>query len=164
MVDCSIFSEINKREVNGVKKEKRRRGMFGRPARLLRQLGGIFSTLGYNSGLQSASVVKMSDAVERLYKAVLARRFGDPATSKTAKLFLAGRSKMAQKLGEEAIEVVIDAARGDRPAVIVESADLVYQLVVLWAEMDIAPADVWDEMLRREQTQGIAEKLPKQAA
>jgi phosphoribosyl-ATP pyrophosphohydrolase len=164
MVDRSIFSEIDKREVNAMKKEKRRRGMFGRPARSLRQLLRVFLTLGKNSKLHSASVVKMSDAIERLSKAVLARRFGDPATSKTAKLFLAGRSKMAQKLGEEAIEVAIDAARGDRPAVIVESADLIYQLVVLWAEMDIAPADVWDEMMRREQTQGIAEKLPKQAA
>jgi phosphoribosyl-ATP pyrophosphohydrolase len=106
----------------------------------------------------------MSDAIDRLYDAVLSRRGGDPAVSRTAQLFLAGRSKMAQKLGEEAVEVAIDAARGDRPAVIAESADLVYQLVVLWAEMNIAPDDVWAEMTRREQTQGIAEKLPKQAA
>ena len=106
----------------------------------------------------------MSDAIDRLYEAVISRRGGDPTASKTAKLFLAGRSKMAQKLGEEAIEVVIDAARGDRPAVVAESADLIYQLVVLWAEMNIAPDDVWAEMVRREQTQGIAEKLPKQAA
>jgi phosphoribosyl-ATP pyrophosphohydrolase len=106
----------------------------------------------------------MSDAIDRLYDAVLSRRGGDPAVSRTAKLFLAGRSKMAQKLGEEAVEVAIDAARGDRPAVIAESADLVYQLVVLWAEMNIAPDDVWAEMTRREQAQGIAEKLPKQAA
>lgn len=106
----------------------------------------------------------MVDAIGRLFEAVLARRGGDPTTSKTAKLFLAGRSKMAQKLGEEAVEVAIDAARGDRPAVIAESADLIYQLVVLWAEMNIAPDDVWAEMARRERTQGIAEKLPKQAA
>jgi phosphoribosyl-ATP pyrophosphohydrolase len=106
----------------------------------------------------------MSDAIDRLYDAVLSRRGGDPAVSRTAKLFLAGRSKMAQKVGEEAVEVAIDAARGDRPAVIAESADLVYQLVVLWAEMNITPDDVRAEMTRREQTQGIAEKLPKQAA
>jgi phosphoribosyl-ATP pyrophosphohydrolase len=84
--------------------------------------------------------------------------------SKTAKLLLAGRSKMAQKVGEEAVEVAIDAARGDRSAVIAESADLVYQLIVLWAEMNIAPDDIRREILRREQAQGIAEKLPKQAA
>jgi phosphoribosyl-ATP pyrophosphohydrolase len=106
----------------------------------------------------------MSDSIDRLYEGILSRRGGDPTSSKTAKLFLAGRSKMAQKLGEEAIEVVIDAARGNRPAVVAESADLIYHLVALWAEMNIAPADVWAEMVRREQMQGIAEKLPKNAA
>ena len=106
----------------------------------------------------------MSDAVNRLYKAVLARRGLSPETSRTAKLLAAGRSKMAQKLGEEAVEVAIDAARDDRAAVINESADLVYHLVVLWAAMGISPGDVWNEMARRERAQGIAEKLPKAAA
>ena len=106
----------------------------------------------------------MSDAVNRLYKAVLARRGQSPESSRTAKLLAAGRSKMAQKLGEEAVEVAIDAARGDRAAVINESADLLYHLVVLWAAMDISPSEVWDEMARRERAQGIAEKLPKVAA
>jgi phosphoribosyl-ATP pyrophosphohydrolase len=106
----------------------------------------------------------MNDTVQRLYQAVLARRGQDPATSRTAKLLAAGRNKLAQKLGEEAVEVAIDAARDDRAAVICESADLVYHLVVLWAEMGIAPSDVWDEMARREKAQGIAEKKPKAAA
>jgi phosphoribosyl-ATP pyrophosphohydrolase len=106
----------------------------------------------------------MSDAVNRLYKAVLARRGHSPDSSRTAKLLAAGRSKMAQKLGEEAVEVAIDAARDDRAAVVNESADLIYHLVVLWTAMGIAPADVWNEMARRERVQGIAEKLPKAAA
>ena len=106
----------------------------------------------------------MSDAVNRLYKAVLARRGQSPETSRTAKLLAAGRSKMAQKLGEEAVEVAIDAARGDRAAVINESADLLYHLVVLWTAMGIPPSEVWAEMARRERAQGIAEKLPKVAA
>jgi phosphoribosyl-ATP pyrophosphohydrolase len=106
----------------------------------------------------------MSDAVRRLYEAVMARRGLDPATSRTAKLLAAGRSKLAQKVGEEAVEVAIDAARNDRPAVISESADLIYHLVVLWAEMGIAPRDIWTEMARREKSQGIAEKRPKAAA
>jgi phosphoribosyl-ATP pyrophosphohydrolase len=105
-----------------------------------------------------------SHIVQRLYEAVLARRGLDPAQSRTAKLFAAGRAKMAQKLGEEAVEVAIDAARNSRPAVIAESADLVYHLVVLWAEMGIEPADVWKEMARREKAYGIAEKVPKEAA
>jgi phosphoribosyl-ATP pyrophosphohydrolase len=106
----------------------------------------------------------MSDAVRRLYEAVLVRRGRDPTTSRTAKLFAAGRSKMAQKVGEEAIEVAIDAAKDNRGAVIAESADLIYHLVVLWAEMGIKPGDIWAEMIRREKSFGIAEKIPKQAA
>jgi phosphoribosyl-ATP pyrophosphohydrolase len=71
---------------------------------------------------------------------------------------------MAKKLAEEAIEVVIDAMNGEREAVIRESADLVYNLVVLWAEADIRPQDVWDEMARRERLFGLAEKVPKKLA
>lgn len=102
--------------------------------------------------------------LKRLYVAVLARRGLDPANSRTAKLFAAGRAKMAQKLGEEAIEVAIDATRNNRGAVIAESADLMYHLVVLWAEMGITPDDIWGEMARREKAYGIAEKIPKDAA
>jgi phosphoribosyl-ATP pyrophosphohydrolase len=106
----------------------------------------------------------MSDSLERLYRAVIAARTLDPATSRTAKLLQRGPSKMARKLAEEAIEVVIDAVSGKQDAVIRESADLLYNLTVLWAAAGIRPQDVWDEMDRRERTQGIAEKLPKQKA
>jgi len=103
----------------------------------------------------------MSDSVERLHRAVLALQKGDPTRSRTARLIHAGRSKIAKKLAEEAVEVVIDAMRGDRDAVIRESADLIYNLVVLWADSGIAPQDVWAEMERREKLLGLAEKLPK---
>jgi phosphoribosyl-ATP pyrophosphohydrolase len=103
----------------------------------------------------------MSDSLERLYQAVLAARDLDPATSRTARLFQRGPSKMAKKLAEEAIEVVIDAVNGDAPAVVRESADLLYNLTVLWASAGVTPEDVWREMDRRERLQGIAEKLPK---
>jgi phosphoribosyl-ATP pyrophosphohydrolase len=106
----------------------------------------------------------MSDSLERLYLAVLAARDLDPATSRTARLFQRGPSKMAKKLAEEAIEVVIDAVNGDAPAVVRESADLLYNLTVLWASAGVKPEDVWREMERRERLQGIAEKLPKSAA
>jgi phosphoribosyl-ATP pyrophosphohydrolase len=106
----------------------------------------------------------MSDSLERLYLAVLAARDLDPATSRTARLFQRGPSKMAKKLAEEAIEVVIDAVNGDAPAVVRESADLLYNLTVLWAAAGVKPEDVWREMERRERLQGIAEKLPKSAA
>jgi phosphoribosyl-ATP pyrophosphohydrolase len=103
----------------------------------------------------------MSDSLERLYLAVLAARDLDPATSRTARLFQRGPSKMAKKLAEEAIEVVIDAVNGDSEAVIRESADLLYNLTVLWASAGVRPEDVWREMTRREDMLGIAEKLPK---
>jgi len=103
----------------------------------------------------------MTDSIDRLYQAVVVARNADPATSRTARLFRSGRSKMAKKLAEEAIEVVIDAIDGNSRAVIKESADLVYNLVVLWVAAGIEPAQVWAEMERRERLLGIAEKLPK---
>jgi phosphoribosyl-ATP pyrophosphohydrolase len=103
----------------------------------------------------------MSDSLERLYLAVLAAKDLDPQTSRTARLFQRGPSKMAKKLAEEAIEVVIDAVNGDSEAVIRESADLLYNLTVLWASAGVRPEDVWREMARREDMLGIAEKLPK---
>ena len=105
----------------------------------------------------------MNDSLERLYLAVIAARDLDPATSRTARLFQRGPSKMAKKLAEEAIEVVIDAVNGDAKAVVRESADLLYNLTVLWASAGVRPDDVWREMERREHMLGIAEKLPKSA-
>ena len=105
----------------------------------------------------------MGDSLERLYQAVLAARDLDPATSRTARLFQRGPAKMAKKLAEEAIEVVIDAVNGKADAVVRESADLLYNLTVLWASAGVKPEDVWREMERREKMLGIAEKLPKSA-
>jgi phosphoribosyl-ATP pyrophosphohydrolase len=103
----------------------------------------------------------MTDSLDRLYEAVLAARDGDPATSRTARLLQSSRSKMAKKMAEEAVEVVIDTVHGDTAAVIRESADLMYNLVVLWVAAGVHPDDVWAEMDRREQLLGIAEKVPK---
>jgi len=105
----------------------------------------------------------MSDSLERLYQAVLAAKDLDPAISRTARLFQRGPSKMAKKLAEEAIEVVIDAVNGNPEAVVRESADLLYNLTVLWASAGVRPEDVWREMARREHLLGIAEKMPKSA-
>ena len=103
----------------------------------------------------------MSDSLERLYLAVIAAKDLDPAISRTARLFQRGPAKMAKKLAEEAIEVVIDAVSRKPDAVVRESADLLYNLTVLWAAAGVRPEDVWREMERREHLLGIAEKLPK---
>jgi phosphoribosyl-ATP pyrophosphohydrolase len=104
----------------------------------------------------------MADSVERLYDGVIAAKHGDPTRSRTARLLRSGRAKMAKKLAEEAVEVVIDAMNGSRDAVIKESADLIYNLVVLWVSSGVQPKDVWKEMERRERLFGIAEKLLKE--
>jgi phosphoribosyl-ATP pyrophosphohydrolase len=103
----------------------------------------------------------MSDSISRLHEAVLAARASDPSSSRTARLLQSSRAKMAKKLAEEAVEVVIDAMHGHSDAVVRESADLIYNLVVLWVAAGVNPQDVWDEMTRREQLMGIAEKMPK---
>ncbi|CAO3407368.1 phosphoribosyl-ATP diphosphatase [Azospirillum largimobile] len=103
----------------------------------------------------------MTDDLIRLYAAILDRQQMDPAQSKTARLIAAGPKKIAKKVGEEAVEVALDAMNEDRQGVINESADLLYNLSVLWATLNIHPDDVFAEIRRREALYGIAEKLPK---
>ena len=106
----------------------------------------------------------MSDSLDRLYAAVVAAKDADPATSRTAKLLRAGRGKMAKKLAEEAVEVVIDAMTGQTEAVIKESADLLYNLTVLWVAAGIEPKHVWAEMNRRERMFGSPRSCPSAAS
>src|SRR5438874_7604363 len=100
----------------------------------------------------------LGEALERLWRVIESRRGADPATSYTAKLFRRGRAKIAQKLGEEAVEAVIEGVKGDRKALVGESADLLYHLLVLWAEAGVMPAQVAKELARSESSSGIAEK------
>ena len=120
-----------------------------------RPVNRFYVRIGYGS--------EMADSISRLHEAVIAVRGTDPTKSRTARLLSAGRAKMAKKLAEEAVEVVIDAMDGQTDAVVRESADLIYNLVVLWVHAGVSPEDVWAEMRRREQMFGIAEKLPKMA-
>lgn len=101
------------------------------------------------------------DRLGRLAQAVAEVRAGERASPRTTKLLKAGVAKMAQKLVEEAAEVAIDAVRGDETAVVKESVDLLYNLVILWTETGVDPDRVWGEMDRRERLLGMAEKLPK---
>lgn len=101
----------------------------------------------------------MSARVQRLYEAGLALKDKDPSKSRTSRLFAAGRRRLAKKLGEEAMEVVIEAIKGDRQKVVGESADLLYHLVMIWVDLGIPPNEIWKEMDRRETERGIAEKM-----
>jgi len=97
-----------------------------------------------------------------LETAIAGVREGRKTSLRTARLLAAGLPRMAQKLAEEATEVVIEAVRGERSAVIHESVDLLYNLVVLWSELGITSPEIWAEMDRRQALFGMAEKLPKE--
>jgi phosphoribosyl-ATP pyrophosphohydrolase len=101
---------------------------------------------------------RLGPTLERLWQVIVSRRGADPETSYTARLFARGRAKIAQKLGEEAVEAVIEGVKGDPAALTVESADVLYHLLVLWADAGISPAEVASELARREGTSGIDEK------
>jgi phosphoribosyl-ATP pyrophosphohydrolase len=103
----------------------------------------------------------MSDSIQRLYAKVTLERGANPKTSRTAKLFADGRTKIAKKLVEEASEVSLECVTNNRDEVIQESVDLLYNWIVLLSEMGIQPSEVWHEMERREAEYGIAAKLPK---
>jgi phosphoribosyl-ATP pyrophosphohydrolase len=99
--------------------------------------------------------------LDRLYAVIDGRKHADPDTSYTARLFSRGRQQIAKKLGEEAVETLIEGIRGDRPKLIGESADLLYHLLTLWAATNVKPAAVWTELARREGISGIAEKAAR---
>lgn len=103
----------------------------------------------------------MSDTLQNLYDLVQSRKGADPKSSYVAKSLAKGRLHIAKKLGEEAVETALAAASGDKAHTVSESADMLFHLTVLWAEMDIAPADVWAELKRREGVSGIEEKASR---
>ena len=114
--------------------------------------------------LKPLTVPEDGDAtvLDRLWQTVESRRLaGNAATSHSARLLARGTSKVAQKLGEEAVECVIEATQGNRAATILESADLLYHLVVVWVDAGIRPDEVWAELRRREGISGIAEKAAR---
>lgn len=100
--------------------------------------------------------------LDELYAVIEARRGGDPNASYVARSFAKGRAKLAQKVGEEAVETVIAAVSADREALIGESADLLFHLLMLWSDADVAPADVLAALEARRGTSGIDEKASRQ--
>jgi phosphoribosyl-ATP pyrophosphohydrolase len=97
-------------------------------------------------------------SLEKLAATIAARKGADPETSWTAKLLSKGPEKCAEKFGEEAVEAIIEAVRGDRDRLTAEAADVLYHLLVMLTSRDVTLADVLAELDRREGTSGIAEK------
>ncbi|MDH2327481.1 phosphoribosyl-ATP diphosphatase [Cereibacter sp. SYSU M97828] len=100
-------------------------------------------------------------ALERLAATIAARKGTDPDTSWTAKLLAKGPEKCAEKFGEEAVEAIIEAVKGDPSRLASEAADVIYHLLVMLAARDVTLADVLAELERREGTSGIAEKASR---
>lgn len=101
------------------------------------------------------------DSLDRLFATIDARRSADPEESWTARMLAAGPAKCAEKFGEEAVEAIIEAARGDREALIRESADVLYHFCLMLASQDIGAEDLGRELARREGTSGLAEKASR---
>lgn len=99
--------------------------------------------------------------LDRLWSVVLSRRDGDAALSHSARLLARGTTKVAQKFGEEAVECLIEAVARNKPALVAESADVLYHLIVLWVDAGVTPDDVWNELRRREGKSGIEEKASR---
>lgn len=99
-----------------------------------------------------------SAVLARLFAVIESRKGADPSVSRTALLFHRGIPKIAQKVGEEAVEAAIAAVKGAPAELVSESADLLYHLLVLWSAMGLRPEDVYAELAHREGTSGIEEK------
>lgn len=99
--------------------------------------------------------------LDRLWSVVMSRREADPAVSHSARLLARGRAKVAQKFGEEAVECLIEAVAGNQEALVAESADVLYHLIVLWVSAGVTPDAVWAELKQREGVSGIAEKASR---
>lgn len=100
----------------------------------------------------------MTHILDALFAIIESRKGGDPESSYTARLFAGGTPLIARKLGEEAVETAVAALTEDKASVAKESADVLYHLLALWAQLGLDPADVWAELERRTGQSGIAEK------
>lgn len=103
----------------------------------------------------------MTDTLTRLAATIAERKSADPKSSHTAAMLSKGAAKCAEKFGEEAIEAIIEAARGDKGALKNEAADVLYHLIVMLEASGVAWADVVTELERREGTSGIEEKASR---
>ena len=103
----------------------------------------------------------MTNALTRLATTIAARKGADPESSWTAKLLAQGPEKCAEKFGEEAVEAIIEAVKGDRAKLTAEAADVLYHLLVMLAARDVTLDDVLAELEKRAGTSGLAEKAAR---
>jgi len=153
-------------KIPGAKKRKPKDGAGKKPKRKVKAAGAKKAKLALPSvpvePVAPPLALGPSAAVlDRLWQVVDSRRSADPAVSHSARLLSRGTAKVAQKFGEEAVECLIEATAGNRDALIGESADVLYHLIVMWVDAGIRPDEVWAELKRREGVSGIAEKAAR---
>lgn len=106
-------------------------------------------------------MTKQTEILDRLFETIAARKGADPDSSYTAKLFAKGTAKIAQKVGEEGVELALAAVQKNRDEVVSESADLFYHMFVLWADAGVDPSEVYTKLAEREGMSGLAEKASR---
>jgi phosphoribosyl-ATP pyrophosphohydrolase len=136
--------------------KSKKRNKIARPSMAAQPLGAAITHVPPPLAVGSAALV-----LDRLWSVVVGRRSADPAASHSARLLARGTAKVAQKFGEEAVECLIEAVAGNRDALVAESADVLYHLIVLWVSVGVTPDEVWGELKRREGISGIAEKAAR---
>ena len=102
--------------------------------------------------------------IERVFATIQARRDAEATQSYVAHLFKLGKAGIAIKVGEEAVETVVAALASERDALIHESTDLLFHLMVLWAETGVTPDEVFTELARREGVSGLEEKASRETS
>ncbi|MBL4666350.1 MAG: phosphoribosyl-ATP diphosphatase [Sneathiella sp.] len=102
-----------------------------------------------------------TEILDRLFETIAARKTADAASSYTAKLFAKGTTKIAQKVGEEGVELALAAVLKNREEIIAESADLFYHMFVLWADAGVQPSEIYSKLAEREGLSGLVEKASR---
>ena len=99
--------------------------------------------------------------LDQLFAVIRSRKDADPEASYTAKLFAAGKLKIAKKLGEEGVETALAAVADTKDALVGESADLLFHLLVLWAACGVEPSEVYQALEKSTHRSGLAEKASR---
>lgn len=148
-----------------LKQKKPAKAPGAKPAKRIKQkkLANVLSAALPEREAPPAKPGPGTGVLDRLWSVVMSRRAADPAVSHSARLLSRGTAKVAQKFGEEAVECLIEAVAGNHDAVVAESADVLYHLIVLWVSSGVSPDEVWAELKRREGVSGIVERASRTA-
>ena len=102
------------------------------------------------------------EILNQIFETIESRKGADPDSSYVASLFEKGREKIAEKVGEESIETIIEAIKDDKEKLASESADLLFHLMILWSDAGLKPNDIFDILSARNGISGHDEKASRE--